>query len=171
MGNYSKSAFAEKHKQYNDLLVKAESAKKQAEANKKEMTERLAKLEANAEEDKKRREAVEARNQAEALMHSTEKTLSEHGDKVSEADKSAIETAIEDLRAALESEDKDEIEAKSQILAQASMKLGEAMYAAQQAEGEEAPETGVDGEPVDDDVVDADFEEVSDDDGDEKKSA
>ncbi|MGI9481069.1 MAG: molecular chaperone DnaK [Hyphomicrobiales bacterium] len=127
--------------------------------------------EANAEEDKKRREAVEAKNQAEALMHSTEKTLSEHGDKVSEADKSAIETAIEDLRAALENEDNDEIEAKSQILAQASMKLGEAMYAAQQAEGEEAPETGVDGEPVDDDVVDADFEEVSDDDGDEKKSA
>ncbi len=129
--------------------------------------------EANAEADKERRELVEARNQAEALVHSSEKTLSEHGDKVSDADKSAIETAIEDVKAALESEDKDEIDAKTQILAQASMKLGEAMYAAQQGDedGSEA-DTGVDGQPVDgDDVVDADFEEVSDDDGDEKKSA
>jgi molecular chaperone DnaK len=131
--------------------------------------------EANAEEDKKRRELVEARNSAEALVHSTEKTLVEHGDKVSDADKSAIETAIEDVKSALEAEDADDIEAKSQILTQAAMKLGEAMYAAQQAESAEADggvEEGVDGQPVDgDDVVDADFEEVSDDDGDEKKSA
>ncbi|MGI9373246.1 MAG: molecular chaperone DnaK [Hyphomicrobiales bacterium] len=130
--------------------------------------------EANAEADKERREQVEARNQAEALMHSTEKTLSEHGDKVSEADKSAIETAIEDVKAALEGEDKDEIDTKTQILAQASMKLGEAMYAAQQGDDGDEGETGVDGQPVDgEDVVDADFEEVSDDDGDgdEKKSA
>jgi molecular chaperone DnaK len=131
--------------------------------------------EANAEEDKKRRELVEARNAAEALVHSTEKTLVEHGDKVSDADKSAIETAIEDVKSALEAEDADDIEAKSQILTQAAMKLGEAMYAAQQAESAEADggvEEGVDGQPVDgDDVVDADFEEVSDDDGDEKKSA
>jgi molecular chaperone DnaK len=131
--------------------------------------------EANAEEDKKRRELVEARNAAEALVHSTEKTLVEHGDKVSDADKSAIETAIEDVKSALEAEDADDIEAKNQILTQAAMKLGEAMYAAQQAESAEADggvEEGVDGQPVDgDDVVDADFEEVSDDDGDEKKSA
>jgi molecular chaperone DnaK len=131
--------------------------------------------EANAEEDKKRRELVEARNSAEALVHSTEKTLVEHGDKVSDADKSAIETAIEDVKSALEAEDADDIEAKSQTLTQAAMKLGEAMYAAQQAESAEADggvEEGVDGQPVDgDDVVDADFEEVSDDDSDEKKSA
>ena len=129
--------------------------------------------ETNAEEDKKRRELVEAKNQAEALMHSTEKTLAEHSDKVSDADKSAIETAIEDVKAALEADDAAEIEVKSQILVQASMKLGEAMYAAQESEADGGTEDGIDGKPVDgEDVVDADFEEVSDDDGDdEKKSA
>ncbi|PLX38053.1 MAG: molecular chaperone DnaK [Hyphomicrobiales bacterium] len=122
--------------------------------------------ESHADEDKKRRAVVEAKNQAEGLVHSTEKMLGEHGDKVSEADKSAIETAIADLKTALEGDDADAINAKVQTLAEASMKLGEAVYQASAAEGGEAgeDEAGAEG----DDVVDADFEEVSDDDA--KKS-
>jgi molecular chaperone DnaK len=124
--------------------------------------------EEHAEEDKKRRELVEARNQGEALIHATEKTLSEAGDKVDDAEKEAIGTAIEELKAALAGEDLDEIRGKSEALAQASMKLGEAMYAASQAEAEEgAEEAAGDGEASaaseDDKVVDADFEEVDDD--------
>jgi len=129
--------------------------------------------EVHAEEDKKRREMVEARNQAEALVHSTEKTLGEYGDKVSEADKSVIEAALADLKTALEGEDAEVIQTKSQELTEASMKLGEAMYAASQAEAEAeeaaAAETAAAADAADDDVVDADFEEVDDDD--QKKSA
>ncbi len=130
--------------------------------------------EAHAEEDKKRKETVEARNHAEALIHSTEQTLSENGDKISESDKSTIETAIADLKSSLEGEDADaeEITEKTQALTEAAMKLGEAMYAAQQAaaEADAAADAASDGtERPDDDVVDADFEEVSDDDT--KKSA
>ena len=88
--------------------------------------------EAHAEEDKKRRELVEARNQAEALVHSTEKALAEHGDKVDAETKSSIETALADLKSAPAGEDAAAIQAKSQTLLQASMKLGEAMYKAQQ---------------------------------------
>jgi molecular chaperone DnaK len=117
--------------------------------------------EANSVADKKRREAVEARNQAEGLIHSTEKSLAEFGSKVSAADKSAIETAIADLKAVVDSGDAEDIKAKTNTLAQASMKLGEAMYAASQAGADAKPST--EGE----DVVDADFEEVKDD----KKSA
>ncbi len=124
--------------------------------------------EEHAEEDKKRRELVEARNQGEALIHATEKTLSEAGDKVDDAEKEAITTAIEDLKTALASESLDEIRGKSEALAQASMKLGEAMYAASQAEADQGAEEGAgDGETPaaseDDKVVDADFEEVDDD--------
>ncbi len=120
--------------------------------------------EAHAEEDKKRRESVEVRNHAEALVHSTEKTLGEFGDKVSEADKSTVETAIADLKTALEGEDLDAIKARAEALSQASMKLGEAMYQAQAAEGA-GPEAGAEqaAPSSDDDVVDADFEEVKDD--------
>jgi len=120
--------------------------------------------ESHAEEDKKRRESVEVRNHAEALVHSTEKTLEEFGEKVSEADKSTVEIAISDLKTALEGEDIDAINAKAEALSQASMKLGEAMYQAQAAEGEGA-EAGADETAAssDDDVVDADFEEVKDD--------
>jgi molecular chaperone DnaK len=116
--------------------------------------------ESHAAEDKKRRAVVEAKNQGEALVHSTEKSLAEFGSKVSAADKSAIETAITDLKSALEGDDADAIQEKTNTLAQASMKLGEAMYAAQQADGSEgnAEKAG-----SDDDVVDADFEEVKDD--------
>lgn len=131
--------------------------------------------EAHAEEDKKRKETVEARNHAEALIHSTEQTLSENDDKISESDKSTIETAIADLKSSLEGEDADaeEITEKTQALTEAAMKLGESMYAAQQAaaEADAAADAASDGtERPDDDVVDADFEEVSDDD-DTKKSA
>ena len=84
--------------------------------------------EANAEADKKRKELVEAKNQGEALVLSTEKTLKEHGDKISAAEKSKIEEEIKTLKSALESEDLDNIKAKTESLMQASLKLGEAMY-------------------------------------------
>ncbi len=125
--------------------------------------------EANAEADKQRREAVEAKNQAEALVHSSEKNLDEYGDKVSEEDRKAIEDAIAELKTALEGEDADDIKAKSTALAEASMKLGQAMYEASQAEAAEA-DAAADAEKDGEDVVDADFEEIDDDD-DTKKSA
>jgi molecular chaperone DnaK len=113
--------------------------------------------EANRAADEKRKAAVEAKNQAEAVVHSTEKALAEHGDKIGGDDKTAIETALADLKSVLEGDDAEAISAKTQTLIQASMKLGEAMYNAQQAQGEQpAADAG-------DDVVDAEFEEVSDD--------
>jgi molecular chaperone DnaK len=127
--------------------------------------------EANAESDKKRREAVESKNQAEALVHSTEKSLKDYGDKVSAEDKASIETALAELKTAVEGDDAEVIKAKTQTLAEVSMKLGQAMYEASQAaeaaaaEGGEADATA----KADDDVVDADFEEI-DEDG-KKKSA
>ncbi|MFB9981111.1 molecular chaperone DnaK [Mesorhizobium kowhaii] len=124
--------------------------------------------EANAESDKKRRALVEARNQAEALVHSSEKSLKEYGDKVSEADRTAISDAITALKAAAEGDDAADIEAKSQALAEASMKLGQAMYEASQKEAAEADAKA--DAAKDSDVVDADFEEIDEDD-DKKKSA
>jgi len=121
--------------------------------------------ESHAAEDKKRRELVEARNQGEAMIHATEKSVAEHGDKVEAADKSAIETAIEGLRTALAGEDVETIKARTNDLMQASMKLGEAMYKAAQAEaaaGEAANEPGTSA-PKKDDVVDADFQDVEED--------
>src|SRR5579872_6483435 len=118
---------------------------------------------ANAAEDKKKRELVEAKNQADALIHSTEKAMSEHGDKVGADEKTAIEAAAASLKEAVKGDDTDDIKAKTNTLAQASMKLGEAMYKAQQAEaGGPAPEGG-EAPKSDDNVVDADFEEVEDD--------
>jgi molecular chaperone DnaK len=125
--------------------------------------------EAHAEEDKKRREIIEARNHADSLIYSTEKSLGEYGDKVSAEDKQAIEAALADLKGVLESEEPETIKAKTDALAQVSMKLGEAMYKAQ-AESEQAADTGGgDAGASDEGVVDADFEEVDDDD--KKKSA
>ncbi len=124
--------------------------------------------EANAEADKQRRALVEARNQAEALVHSAEKSLKDYGDKVSEADRTAIADAIAALKTANEGDDAAEIEAKSQALTEASMKLGQAMYEASQKEAAEADAKA--DAAKDSDVVDADFEEI-DDDGDKKKSA
>ena len=118
--------------------------------------------EAHAADDKKRKELVEARNQADALVHSTEKSLKEFGDKVSAEEKTAIETALADLKTAQEGDDAADIAAKTQALAQASMKLGEAMYAAQ-AGGAASAEAGAGaGAAGGDDVVDAEFEEVDD---------
>ena len=116
--------------------------------------------EANSANDKKRKETVEARNQGDALVHSTEKAMIDHGSKVGAEDKAAIETAIAELKTALEGEDADDIKAKTQVLMQASMKMGEAMYA--QAPGDDENEHA----QADDGVVDAEFEEV---DGDDKK--
>ena len=116
--------------------------------------------EANAEADKKRRELVEVKNQGESLIHATEKSVSEYGDKVSAADKGAIETAIAALRTALEGEDAEGIKAKTNDLMQASMKLGEAMYAASQAEGAPGAEGASASGEKKDDVIDADFQEV-----------
>ncbi|WP_336055004.1 molecular chaperone DnaK [Nitratireductor sp. CH_MIT9313-5] len=126
--------------------------------------------EANAEADKKRRALVEAKNQGEALVHSSEQSLKDYGDKVSEEDRKAIENAIAELKTALEGEDAEAITAKTQALAEASMKLGQAMYEAQQTEAAEADASAdAAGEAKkDDDVVDADFEEIDEDD---KKSA
>ena len=126
--------------------------------------------EANAADDKKRRELVEARNQGESLVHSTEKSLKDYGDKVSADDKGAIETALEALRTALTGEDVEAISSRTNELMQASMKLGEAMYAASQAESAAADGAAAD-EPKKDDVIDADFKDVSDDKDDKKKSA
>jgi molecular chaperone DnaK len=119
--------------------------------------------EANAEADKKRREAVDAKNHADSLVHSTEKALAEHGSKVGEVERRAIEDAVSDLKEALKGNDAEAIKAKTNTLAQASMKLGEAMYK-QQAESDAAKDAAKD------DVVDAEFTEV-DDDKNNKKSA
>jgi molecular chaperone DnaK len=129
--------------------------------------ERMVKeAEENAEADKKLKELVEARNQAESLIHATEKSVKEHGDKVDEATREAIATASEDLKAVLEAEDTEVIQAKSQTLAEASMKLGEAIYKTQAEEeaaaGEAEPADDMPAEEADD-IVDAEFEEVDDD--------
>ena len=119
--------------------------------------------EANAEADKKKKELVEAKNHAEGLIHSTEKALKENSDKISSADKEAIEQAITSLKGVIEGEDAEAIKEKTDALMQASLKLGEAMYKAQGAEAsaqgaqQGAPEADA---PKDDNVVDADFEEV-----------
>jgi molecular chaperone DnaK len=130
--------------------------------------------ETHAAEDKKRKELVEAKNHAESLIHTTQKSLAELGDKVSAADKSAVEAAIADLKSVIEGEDAEAIRSKTNGLAQVAMKLGEALYKSQQAS--EPPEGGgasaggeaASGSGAKDDVVDADFTEVKDDD---KKSA
>jgi molecular chaperone DnaK len=119
-----------------------------------------------AEEDKKRRAAAEAKNNAESLIHSTEKQLAEHGDKVSPDIKGEIEKAIAEAKTAVESGDADEMQQKTAALTQAAMKLGEAMYKAQQAETEAAagPDAGTSGsgaeQPAQEEVVDAEFSEV-----------
>ncbi|QCI65211.1 molecular chaperone DnaK [Phreatobacter stygius] len=120
--------------------------------------------EAHAAEDKQRKELAEARNQADGLVHSTEKALAEHGAKVGEADRKAIEDALAAVKEAAKGEDAEALKEKANALAQASMKLGEAMYAAQSGEAEAGAA------PKKDDVVDADFTEVKDDKN-NKKSA
>ena len=121
--------------------------------------------EAHAEEDKKRRDLVDAKNHAESLIHDTEKNVAEFGDKVPAEDKAAIETAIQDTKTILEDEnaDAEAIKAKTDALMQAAMKLGEAMYKDSQAEAAgAAPEGDADAGDAgaEENVVDADFEEV-----------
>jgi molecular chaperone DnaK len=133
----------------------------------KEIEKMVKEAEANAAEDKKRRDLVEAKNHAESLMHSTQKSVAELGDKISPADKTAVEAAVADLKSALEGENAEVIKEKTNVLAQAAMKLGEALYKAQGA----GSGASTDGEvpnmekgEADDDIVDADFTEVGDDD-------
>ena len=118
--------------------------------------------EANAAADKERREQVEARNNAEALIHATEKSIADNEDKIDAADKEAAKAAMGELKTALEGEDMDAINEKAQDLSQAAMKIGEAVYQAQQAEAA-ANDAAADGARDDNDpnVVDAEFEEVS----------
>ena len=122
--------------------------------------------EANKETDKKKREAVDVRNQADTLIHSTEKNLKEHGGKVSDEEKKAIETAAASLRDSLKGTDLEDIKKKTQDLVQSSMKLGEAVYKSQQKDAK--PDASKDDAKKnegkkDDNVVDADFEEVKED--------
>ena len=147
----------------NKITIKASSGLSESEI------QRMVKdAELNAEEDKKLREVVDARNQLDALTHQVKKSLTEHGDKIDAAEKSAIEAALKDAEEALKGNDKDDIEAKTQALSQASHKLAEKMYAdAGQAGGGAGPEgaagSGSGGSKADDgDVVDAEFEEVKD---------
>jgi molecular chaperone DnaK len=134
--------------------------------------ERMVKeAETHAEEDKKRRELVEMKNQGEALVHSTEKMLKDFGEKVPAVDKRVVETALADLKSALQGDDKDLIKQKVDAMAQASMKLGEALYQSNQGAAAGSSSGGGSSEGGDgkDNVVDVDFEEVKDDDS--KKSA
>ena len=118
--------------------------------------------EQHADEDKKKRELIEAKNKAESLVHTTEKSLKEHGDKISASEKEAIETAIKDVKDVMDGDDLDAINNKTESLMNASMKLGEAMYKAtqEQANASETASTESSEKKEDDNVVDADFEEV-----------
>ena len=137
-----------------------------------EINKMVKEAEANKEADKKKRESVDARNQADTLLHSTEKNLKEHGSKVSEADKKAIENASANLRNALKGTDVEDVKKKTQELVQSSMKLGEAIYKSQQsAKPGDAPKDNKQEGKKDDDVVDADFEEVKEKDENKEKSA
>ena len=128
----------------------------------KDIDQMVKDAEAHAEEDKKRRALVDAKNHGESLAHSTEKSLAEHGDKVAPADKEAIEAALKDLKDALTGEDLDGIQAKTQVLMQVSMKMGEAVYKATQDEAAAAGAGAPEGQdkPVEGDILDAEYEDV-----------
>ena len=122
--------------------------------------------EANKEADKKKRETVDVRNQADSLIFSTEKSLKEHGDKISAEEKKSIESSVSDLRNALKGTDTEEVKKKTQTLIQVSMKLGEAVYKNQQKTQANKTGTGKEDKSKTDNkenVVDADFEDVKDD--------
>jgi molecular chaperone DnaK len=141
----------------NKITIKANSGLSEAEIQ--QMEEDAVKY---ADEDKKYRELVDARNAADGMVHSVKKSMTEHGDKLDEAEKTAIETAIKDVEDVLQSDDKDAIEAKTNALTEASQKLGEKVYAAQQAEANtQSAQPNPEGEKtVDAEVMDAEFEEV-----------
>ena len=128
-----------------------------------------------ADEDKKVKELVDAKNSAEAMIHSVQKTMKEHQDKLSDEEKKGIEDAIKGLEEAIKSDNKDEIEAKNKVLAEASQKLGEKVYAEEQAKQQAGQQSEAAGDnpkekTVDAEVVDADFEEVKKEDKKEAKS-
>ena len=141
----------------NKITIKANSGLSEAEIQ--QMEEDAIKY---ADEDKKYRELVDARNAADGMVHSVKKSLSEHGDKLDEDEKTAIETALKEVEEVLQSDDKDAIEAKTTVLSEAAQKLGEKVYAAEQAEkNTQSAQPNPDGEKtVDGDVMDAEFEEV-----------
>jgi molecular chaperone DnaK len=147
----------------NKIKIQANSGLKE-----EEIKRMVQDAEAHAEEDKKAMELVTARNQCDALVHSVKKSLTEYGDKLAADEKTKIEDALKEAEAALKSDDKAQIDAKSQALATAAHKLAEQMYAkeqaAQQAAGGAKAETKADagGKPEDGNVVDAEFEEVKD---------
>ena len=129
----------------------------------KEEIEKMVKdAELHASEDHQKRELIEARNQADGLVYTTEKAVKEHGDKVDEETKKSIETALEDLKKAIESDNLEEIKSKTEVLATASHKLAEVMYQKTQSEAEAGGEEAAGSEGQKDDVVDAEFEEVVD---------
>jgi molecular chaperone DnaK len=129
----------------------------------KEEIEKMVKdAESHAAEDKRKRELIEARNQADGLVYTTEKAVKEHGDKVDEATRKGIESALEELKQAMEGDDADAIRQKTEALATASHKLAEVMYQQAQASGAEGAGAETAGGGKQDDVVDAEFEEVDD---------
>jgi molecular chaperone DnaK len=134
----------------------------------KDIEQMVKDAEENAEADKKARELVEAKNQGESLLHSTEKQLKEHGDKISATEKSAIEEALEALKSALQTEDAEDIKAKTDVLVQSAMKLGEAMYKDMQEKSAASGESSAEEKEGDSKIVDADFEEVDDKDKDDQ---
>jgi molecular chaperone DnaK len=115
-----------------------------------------------AEEDKKRRASAEARNQADSLVHATEKQLEEHGDKVDSDIKSAVEAALSEAKTALEGDDLEAINSTSQALTEAAMKMGQQIYEKEQAEAAQNGSEGSGDASENDDVVDAEFSEVED---------
>ncbi|WP_211444948.1 molecular chaperone DnaK [Collimonas humicola] len=146
----------------NKITIKANSG-----LTEEEIQKMVRDAEANAEEDKRLKEAAEARNQGDALVHSTKKSLAEYGDKLEAGEKASIETAIKELEEALKGSDKAAIDNKTAALTTAAQKLGEKMYADMQAQqaaagGAEAGAAGAEAKPKEDDVVDADFKEVKD---------
>jgi molecular chaperone DnaK len=147
----------------NKITIKANSGLSEDEIQKM-----VKDAELNAEEDKKVKELAESRNQADALVHSTKKSLTEYGDKLDAGEKEKIEAAINDLEGSIKSGDKAEIDAKVSALSTAAQKLGEKMYADMQAQQGAAGAQAAGGQPgaeqgkQDDDVVDADFKEVKD---------
>ena len=141
--------------------------------NDEEINKMVKDAEVNKEADKKKRETVDTRNQADTIIHTTEKNLKEHGSKISDADKKAIETGISDLRNALKGTDTEEVKKKTQTLVQSSMKLGEAVYKSQQKDaGKKDTKQNQDSKNKNqnkENVVDADFEEVKEDKSDKDK--
>ncbi len=131
----------------------------------KEIEQMVRDAEANAKEDEAKKEFIESKNKAEGMIYSTEQSLGEYGDKISSEDKAEVESALNDLKEAVKGENKSEIDEKTEALTKASMKIGEAMYKAQQESANSTAETSDSTASSDEKVVDADFEEVKDDEG------